>query len=153
MAKGKYEQWLKPEGLAQLEMWARQGLTSADIAKNIGIARQTFEKWKSEHSDIGDSIKKGNVCADQVVENALYRRAQGYDAIEQEKRLLPDPVTGDLVLMVVKERVRHIPPDTTAQIFWLKNRCPEVWREKQREEASGDNEVIVTFDVDEEDDQ
>lgn len=151
MAKGKYEHWLKPEGLAQLEMWARQGLTSADIAKNIGIARQTFEKWKADYADIGDSIKKGNVCADQVIENALYRRAQGYDAIEQEKRLLPDPVTGDLVLMVVKERVRHIPPDTTAQIFWLKNRCPEVWREKQREDAAGDNEVIVTFDVDEED--
>lgn len=151
-AKGKYQDWLKPEKLAQIEMWARQGLTSADIAQNIGITRQTFEAWKTAYPDIGDTVKKGNVCADSVVENALYKRAQGYDAVECERRLLPDPVTGELTMITVKEKVRHIPADTTAQIFWLKNRRPDRWRDKQPDMPNGDNEVVVTFDVDEEED-
>lgn len=151
MARGKYAEWLKPEKLAQLEMWARQGLTCEDIAKNIGVARTTLELWKSTYPDISNAIKKGNVCADRVVENALYKRACGYDVVESEMRRQKDPETGEYAMVEVARKIRHVPPDTTAQIYWLKNRMPGEWRDKPQDQAAHDNDVHVTFDIDEED--
>ena len=152
MAKPKYEKWLEPEGLAKIEMWARQGLTHADIAANMQIARTTLEVWKKDHPDILEAIKKGNETADQRVENALYKRACGYDVTEDEYRRVKDPKTGEEKLLLCNRKVRHVPADTTAGIFWLKNRKPLHWRDRPAE-AAADTSVRVVFDVDEEDEE
>lgn len=58
MAKGKYHEWLTPEGLALLEGWARDGLTDEQIADNMGIKRATLYEWKKRYPDISDTLKK-----------------------------------------------------------------------------------------------
>lgn len=77
MATGKYKQWQTPECLALLEGWARDGLTDAQIAHNIGIKRQTLYDWKKHYPDISDTLKKGKEVVDRQVENALLKRAMG----------------------------------------------------------------------------
>lgn len=138
MAKGKYEQWLEPEGLLRLEGWARDGLTDEQIAHNIGIHRDTLIQWKKKFADISDALKKGKEVVDREVENALFKKACGY-TVELRKpmkvrRVLYNEETGrkleeyEEVVEAVEEV--HVPADTTAQIFWLKNRKPEAWRDK-----------------------
>lgn len=105
MAKGKYQQWLEPEGLTLLEGWARDGLTDEQIAERINVNPSTLYDWKNKHPKISEALKKGKEVVDYQVENALLEKALG--------------------------------GDTTAQIFWLKNRRPDKWRDKPKEEQSG----------------
>ena len=136
MAKGKYEQWLTEEGLLQLEAWARNGLTDEQIAANMGITRSTLNEWKKKYSDISDTLKRGKDIVDIQVENALLKRALGYTYIEttQERVDDYDPHTGlktGSYMEVTKTVTKEVQPDTTAQIFWLKNRKPDTWRDKR----------------------
>lgn len=136
MAKGKYEQWLTEEGLLQLEAWARNGLTDEQIAANMGITRSTLNEWKKKYSDISDTLKRGKDIVDIQVENALLKRALGYTYIEttQERVDNYDPHTGLKTgshMEVTKTVTKEVQPDTTAQIFWLKNRKPDTWRDKR----------------------
>lgn len=136
MAKGKYEQWLTEEGLLQLEAWARNGLTDEQIAANMGITRSTLNEWKKKYSNISDTLKRGKDIVDIQVENALLKRALGYTYIEttQERVDDYDPHTGLKTgshMEVTKTVTKEVQPDTTAQIFWLKNRKPDTWRDKR----------------------
>ncbi|WP_409016154.1 transposase [Anaerostipes caccae] len=131
MAKGKYKEWLEPEGLLKIEGWARDGLTDEQISQNIGINPATLYDWKKRYHEISKALKKGKEVVDRQVENALLKRALGYkyEEIKTEKT-----EEGKKVTVTIKEVV----PDTTAQIFWLKNRKPEQWRDKQQIEHSGE---------------
>ena len=75
----KYEYWLTPEGLLRIEGWAREGLTDEQISHNIGITRETLNQWKNRFSDISDTLKRGKDVVDREVENALFKRAVGYE--------------------------------------------------------------------------
>lgn len=124
MAKGKYEKWLEPEGLTLLEGWARNGLTDDQIAHNCGCSVRTLYEWKEKYPQISQALKRGKEVVDLEVENALLKSALGftYDEVmtEQSDDGIKKRVTKKMVL-----------PNVTAQIFWLKNRRPEQWREKQ----------------------
>lgn len=120
MAKGKYQHWLTPEGLTLLEGWARDGLTDEQIAHNMGISAATLYNWKSKYLEIVEALKKGKDVIDREVENALLKRALGFQY--DEITLKGGVETKRVTKMVV--------PDTTAQIFWLKNRRPDKWRDK-----------------------
>lgn len=136
MAKGKYEEWLRPDGLLRIQGWARDGLSDEQIAKNIGVSKQTFYDWKKRFIDFSDALKKTKEVADREVENALFKSAQGYDVIETVEERRFNKKTGEYEMVVTKKTVRHIPPSNTAQIFWLKNRKPEEWREKREVEQN-----------------
>lgn len=143
MAKGKYVEWLTKEGLLLIEGWARDGLTDEQIAHNMGIATKTLYNWKNDHLPILHALKKGKEVVDRLVENALLKRALGYtyeEVTEEESE------NGMKRKVVVKEVI----PDTTAQIFWLKNRKPELWRDKQQLEHLGDIEFNVKLSDDDE---
>ena len=71
MAKGKYQQWLEPDGLQLLRGWARDGLTDEQIAHNCGITAKTLYEWKNKYSDIREALKKGKEIVDFQVTNAL----------------------------------------------------------------------------------
>lgn len=88
---------------------------------------------------------------ESLVESALLRRALGYRYATVTSELRKDPVTGEMVMTVTKRIDKEVPPDTSAQLFWLKSRNPEKWRDKPGDEPAGEGEVLVTFDVDEED--
>ena len=131
----KYEYWLTTEGLILIEAWARNGLTDEQIASNIGITRSTLFEWKKKHSDISDTLKRGKEIVDIQVENALLKRALGYQYKEvKTEKYKTENGPAQRVTTTIKEVI----PDTTAQIFWLKNRRAEVWREKQNVELSGE---------------
>lgn len=108
-----------------LEAWARNGLTDEQIAHNMGITASTLYDWKNKYSEISESLKRGKEVVDILVENALLKRALGYKyketkTIESEKDGMRTEVT-----------TKEVVPDTTAQIFWLKNRKPQEWRDKR----------------------
>ena len=134
MANGKYQQWLEPEGLTLLEGWARDGLTDEQIAGNIGINTSTLYDWKNKFPKISEALKKGKEVVDIQVENALLKRALGYEF--QETRVEKSDKDGTKIIQILK----HIPADTTAQIFWLKNRRPDKWRDKP--EIPGDSDML-----------
>ena len=138
MAKGKYEKWLKPESLLLLEAWARDGLTDEQIAEKMKIGTTTLYRWKNEHREIWEALKKGKEVVDVEVENSLLKRAKGCTVVEETQELMINPNTGKRELVTTKKVIKEIPPDTTAQIFWLKNRRPDLWRDKQSMELSGE---------------
>lgn len=143
MAKGKYQEWLTEEGLLQLESWARDGLTDKQIASNMGITEQTLNVWKKNYPSLFESLKRGKAVVDIQVENALLKRALGYsyDEVTKERVLDYDPSTGQVVgshMEVTKTVRKEVQGDTTAQIFWLKNRRPEQWRDKRDVSVEGE---------------
>ena len=134
MAKGKYEYWLTPEGLLRIEGWARDGLIDEQIAKNIGIAYSTLRDWRDRYPALSAALKKSKDVADREVENALYKRAVGYEYDEIKEKY----ECGVLTERTVTKKM--VVPDTTAQIFWLKNRKPEEWRDKRNVESKEEYE-------------
>ena len=129
--KGKFQYWLTKEGLIKIEGWAKDGLTDEEIAAKIGIARSTLGEWKNKYPTISDTLKQGKEVVDRQVENSLLKRALGYSYVEVTKEPITNPNTGEVKFGISKEVTKHVAPDTTAQIFWLKNRKPEEWREKK----------------------
>lgn len=121
MANGRAEEWQEEEKLLLLEGWARDGLTDEQIAENIGISVRTLYRWKLQYCQICHALKKGKDAADREIENALFKRAKGYDFTETRVKYQNN------IEVERTEIVKHIPGDTTAQIFWLKNRKPEYW--------------------------
>lgn len=242
MARNKYEDWITPDGLTKIEGWARDGLINEQIAHNMGISRETLNQWCKRFPAISDALKRNKEVVDIEVENALLKRALGYQYDEVTKERLVDsgqkkrhggeseltekewefavkyfdhrccycgvsvpnltkdhivplkqggklnrenvvPCCGscnsskkdnDLIdwyqkqeffdelklvkihdyirlvkelgeslnetlgeLVVTKIVTKEVVPDTTAQIFWLKNRRPDKWRDKRDMEVSG----------------
>ncbi|WP_148458993.1 transposase [Anaerostipes faecis] len=136
MAKGKYKEWLEPEGLLKIEGWACDGLIDEQIAQNIGINPATLYEWKKRYPEISKALKKGKEVVDRQVENALLKRALGYEY---------DEITTEYG-KETKRVTKQVVPDTTAQIFWLKNRKPDQWRDKRDIEHSGEIGGVVIVD-------
>jgi hypothetical protein len=136
MGRSKFAQWLTPDGLQRLEGWARAGLTEEQIAHNIGISRSTFFEWKKQFPSIADAVKNGKEPADQEVENALFRRACGYEYTETRTE------AGKTVIMK-----KQMPPEVAACIFWLRNRRPERWRNNPEAERDGGrpNDLLISL--------
>ena len=147
MAKSKYETNVKDK-LLLVESWARNGLTDEQIAKNLGISKVTLYKYINEHTELSELLKKGKEVIDIEVENALLKRALGYKYNETTKEKVLNKDTGQYELQTTKVVTKEVVPDTTAQIFWLKNRKPLEWRDKRDVEHSGNiaNEVNITID-------
>lgn len=125
IARGKFHIWLQEDNLIRIENWARMGLTDEQIAKNMGVNKTTLYDWIKKFPDISNSIKKGKAPIDFEVENALFKRAIGYEYEEIETII--EEIDGKQ-----RKRIKKIKkvalPETSAMIFWLKNRKPEQWR-------------------------
>lgn len=109
-----------------IEGWARDGLTDKDISQNIGISESTLNAWKKQFPEFSESLKKNKEVADRQVENALHKSAVGYYYEE-------DVVTNQGDVVTVK---KYSKPNVTAGIFWIKNRMPDKWRDKQEIEQT-----------------
>lgn len=123
----KYTEWLTEEGLIQIEGWARDGLIDEQIAQNMGISYSTFKDWKKKFSDFSAVLKRGKEVVDRQVENALLKTAVGY--VYEEETVTN---TGEVVTVR-----KYSKPNTTAQIFWLKNRKRGQWTDKSEVEVTG----------------
>ena len=129
----KIDEWLEQDKLILLEGWARDGLTYEQIAHNMGIGLTTLKEWRQKQPTIQSALKKGKEVVDIEVENALLKRALGYTITIVEQKLDKEGCVHTL------EKDVHVPGDTTAQIFWLKNRKKQQWRDKVEYENTGEN--------------
>ena len=107
---------------------AKTGKTNAAIAAAFGIAKSTLQEWEKNYPELSVALKIGKSEADTQVERSLFKRAMGYE-YEEVKTVN----NGERV----EKTVKQVAPDVTAQIFWLKNRKPEEWRDKVHQEVTG----------------
>lgn len=120
------------------------GYTDKQLADFFNVNERTINRWKIDHPEFCQSIKKGKEVADIEVIESLYKRAVGFEYDEMELKTDGNAKSKRVIKKLVI-------PDTTAQIFWLKNRQPEMWRDKQEREITGKNggaiqQVIYTPD-------
>lgn len=149
----KYDEWLTDEGLLRIQGWARDGLTDKDIAKNMRIGLSTIKEWKNKFPQIREALRIGKDAADRVVENALYKSATGYTVTVKRpvkvRQVFYDDETGkklrEVETWVQVEEEIAFPANTTAQIFWLKNRKPVQWRDKTDQQVSFSNGVLESL--------
>ena len=104
------------------------GATDAEMADFFDVAISTFYRWKNEFPEFSEALKTAKASADERVERSLYHRAVGY-TFDSEKVF---QFQGEVVRAKTKE---HVPPDTTAAIFWLKNRRSKEWRDVRQHEV------------------
>lgn len=137
MAQGR---WEEVQGkLTLITAWARNGLTNEDICKNLGINVATLYRYKLLHSELCDALKEGKEVVDIAVENKLFQLTQGYryDEVVRERTAIYED--GDIVgyeMVETKRTTKEVLPNVTAQIFWLKNRVKESWRDKRESEST-----------------
>ena len=128
MAKSKWEQ--VKDKLILIEGWARDGLTDEQIYTKLGIGKTTFYRMQKEHPELLEHLKKGKEIIDYEVENALLRRALGFEYEEKTYRTTVDKETGKQKNTIATITKKYVTPDTKAQIFWLKNREPNKWKDR-----------------------
>lgn len=144
MAVLRPEEWLEPERLTLLTAWARDGLVDAQIAKNMGVGEATLYNYKNKYPEIREALRKGKEVVDIEVENALFKKAIGYNVPVQKAFKVKDIIYENGKKVRETEHIEyaeeeiHVPADTTAQIFWLKNRKKAQWRDKVEYEANTD---------------
>ena len=120
----------RPEFVTQAEKLCKLGATDLEVADFFGINVATLYRWKGEHDEFCEALKSGKEASDNRVERSLFSRATGYEHDEVDIRV----VMNQIVTTPIR---KFYPPDTTAAIFWLKNRKPAEWRDKQELEHSG----------------
>lgn len=105
------------------------GATDTELADFFGVSEPTINAWKKAHPDFLASLKRGKLDADAQVTNRLFRRALGYSH-KAVKIFMPSGAESP----VYADYIERYPPDTTAAIFWLKNRRPAQWRDRPPEQ-------------------
>lgn len=119
----------KPEFTEQARKLCKLGATDAEMASFFGVVVSTFHLWKLQQPGFAKALKEAKGPANDRVVRSLYLRAVGYEHDEVDIRV----IAGQVVQTVVR---KHYPPDTTACIFWLKNRLPDEWRDRQEHELA-----------------
>ena len=124
--------------------FARDGATNVEMAHYIGITPSVFKGWLDKHEALAKAVRDGKYVADANVKAAMYDRACGMTVIEEIETRVGDKVQ-------VKRITKTIPPDVDAGKFWLANREPKAWRNKDTVEHTGatggpiDVQAMVSF--------
>lgn len=113
----------RPEFADTAKLLCQQGATDEDLADALEVSLITIKRWQSRYREFNDACTRGKNAADERVVRSLYARATGY-TFDSEKIVV---IEGEVVRLRTRE---HVPPDTTACIFWLKNRRSREWRDK-----------------------
>jgi len=119
------------EFITQAEKLCALGATDRDVADFFEVSEATLNRWKLTYPEFCASLKLGKTPADDRVEQSLYRKAVGYSFDSEKIFHFQGHITR-------AECIEHVPPDTTACIFWLKNRRPEQWRDKPDGDSTDD---------------
>lgn len=127
----KIDFWLTKEGLTLIQAWSRDGLSKNEIAERMEISAGTFRRWEKNNVGIAEAVKVGRELTDINVENAILKKALGFET-EEVKTVIK--ANGDEEITTVR---KNVPPDISAASVWLKNRRPDKWRDKPTENNSG----------------
>lgn len=131
MAAGQPTKY-KIEFAVQAEKLCKLGATDMEIADFFEVDVRTVYNWKHDQPEFFHALKQGKAESDDRVERSLYQKAIGYEQ-DEVKIFMP----GGADEPVYAPFRAKISPDTTAAIFWLKNRKPEEWRDKAVTEFEG----------------
>ena len=126
----------RPEHISIAKACARFGAIEEEIADELNIGITTLERWKEKYPEFRGALNVGKQAADDRVERSLYQRANGYSHPAVKVFMKRDGT------IVEHQYIEHYPPETTAMIYWLKNRRPERWRDVQNIEARMGHYVI-----------
>lgn len=143
----------KPEYCAQAERLCRLGALDVDLAEFFDVSEVTLNAWKKAHPEFLKSLKAGKAKADQEVADKLIERAMGARYYQDRDVKLKSVVYENGKKVSEEERVEVVrlqmtaPPDTPAIIFFLKNRRPDLWRDKQTVEHAADKDMPPVFTV------
>lgn len=138
LAKSKLENWLNENDLLRITQWFREGATDKEVAvKHMGIGRTTFYRWIKESEALKAAVEEGKKPVIAIVENALIKSTTGYDVMEGR-------INANGEKIMVK---KHIPPNITAIIFYLKNRDPKRWRDKWDFEIENSVVPVIKNDI------
>jgi hypothetical protein len=122
----------KPKFAEEARKQCEEGATDQELADYFEVSVRTLYRWKNKHPEFCQALKVSKATADERVERSLFERAIGYERDEVDIRV----VGGEIVQTPVR---KFYPPDTTAAIFWLKNRRPDEWRDRVQTELTGAN--------------
>jgi hypothetical protein len=125
----------KPEYVEQAKKLCHLGATDDEMADFFSVHRSTIYRWKLDYPEFCDAIKSAKEIADERVERSLYQKATGYNYTEEQAIKIKKAQHEEEVEVVEVEK--HSPADTTAAIFWLKNRRKAEWRDKHDHEVTG----------------
>jgi len=123
----------KPEFVEQARAMCKLGATDVDLAEFFGVNVSTVVRWQSTHKDFCAAVKISKNHADDKIARSLYQKAKGY-SYDAVKIFMPAGAEEPVIVPYVE----HVPPDTTACIFWLKNRRPKEWRDQRNVEVNGE---------------
>lgn len=130
-ANSKY----RPEYADKAAELALLGATDRILAAVFAVDEDTIRRWKHAHPEFSQALLQKKTEANMRVARSLYDQALGYDYTTEEAVKYKDKDGNERVKVVTV--TKHIPAKTTAAIFWLKNREPELWRDVQQVEHSG----------------
>lgn len=128
----------KKEYIAQAKKLCALGATDIEIADFFEVDVRTIYRWKATNDEFCQALKIAKTEADERVERSLFARANGYEHDEVDIRV----VNGQIVQTPIR---KYYPPDTTAAIFWLKNRKSEQWRDKQEVDNKHSGTLTLTL--------
>lgn len=137
--------WTGEDGRTLVRQWRREGASLERIAAKIGVATSTLDKWRMQVPELEAAIKDTDELVNAMVENALLKRALGYDKVDVTEEL----VEGEVRL--TKRVTTPVPPDVKACLSWLYSRRSDRWRAQQApldataEEVAQAKEVLVTI--------
>ena len=116
------------------------GATDKDLADFFSVSETTINNWKIQHPEFLESIKEGKDVADAKVAKSLYERALGYEHPEVHVSNYQGKIT-------LTDLTKRYPPETTAGIFWLKNRQPDKWRDRREVTGAGGKPIEMAWTV------
>lgn len=125
----------RPEYVDLVRKFCRLGATDEELAQLFNVSLRTLNNWKTQNAEFLQALREGKAISDAEVSDKLFKRATGYSHEEDDIRV----VAGEIV---ITPTIKHYPPDTTACIFWLKNRQPDRWREKQDGQGRAEKEEV-----------
>jgi len=126
--------------------------TDIEIAKFFDVAESTIYEWRLKHRKFSESMHEGKIKADTKVAHSLFQRAMGAKCVQQKAIKIKEPIfnkdnkkIGEKESVVVVDVLFEEPPDTAAIKFWLGNRHPDKWKEKQTPDSSTNEELFKHF--------
>jgi hypothetical protein len=147
--KSRYYEMEIEDKLDAIRGWAMSGSTDKDIYNMLEISHETFYRWKREHPAFRDALKKGKDIANGELQNSAYKQAMGYYVTVTEPMKVKRGQDHEVIEMVTYEK--FIPANNTMNIFMLKNRMPEVYKDKQHMDHSGGVNINFVDNIPDED--
>jgi hypothetical protein len=138
----------RPIYCKQAKALTKLGATDMELARFFEVNVDTINLWKLTHPKFSEALKLGKAPSNKRIEQSLYNRARGYSYESEEIFLIdvteerpgPTPEAPKIIVRTKEVKrvpvIKHVPPDPTSMIFWLKNRKRGEWRDKHNHELS-----------------